>query len=180
MSRRAKKKPFHGKKVYFSAPIRGARENMPNLAKDLVEFMKKGGADVLSEFVVADLGKRMDRAFSKKSGVSLLKSKEPWIVARQIDFQWVDEAEYLVAEVTSPSIGVGMEIQRAKDKENLGLNYTRILCLCRQEIMDKEKLSWMVKGVTPEEHQDFYLMGYKTLPGAKRIITRFLTNKLKS
>ena len=179
MPRKAKKKPFQGKKVYFSAPIRGVRENMPNLARDLVKFMKKVGADVLSEFVVANLGKTMDQAFSRKSGVSLLKSKEPWIIARQIDFQWVDEADYLVAEVTSPSLGVGMEIQRAKDKEALGFNHTKILCLCRQEVMDKEKLSWMIKGVTSEEHKNFYLVGYKTLPGAKRVITRFLTDKLK-
>jgi len=179
MPQKAKRKPFQGKKVYFSAPIRGAREDMPILVKNLVGFMKKGGADVLSEHVVADLGKEMDQVFSKKSGVSLLRSKEPWVMARQIDFQWVDEANYLVAEVTSPSIGVGMEIQRAKDKEALGLNHTKILCLCRQEVMDKEKLSWMIKGVTSEEHKNFYLVGYKTLPGAKRVMTRFLTDKLK-
>ena len=179
MPRKAKKKPFQGKKVYFSAPIRGAREKMPDLTKDLVRFMKEKGADVLSEFVVADLGEMMDQVFFKKAGVSLLKLKEPWVIARQIDFQWVDEADYLVAEVTSPSLGVGMEIQRAKDKEDLGLNHTKILCLCRQEVMDKEKLSWMIKGITPEEHQDFHLVGYKTLPGAKRIITKFLSNELK-
>jgi hypothetical protein len=174
-----RKKLFQGKKVYFSAPIRGARENMPGLAKDLVEFMKKGGANVLSEHVVADMGEMMDQVFSEKAGISFSKSKKPWVIARQIDFQWVDKANYLVAEVTSPSIGVGMEIQRAKDKEKLGLDHTKILCLCRQEVMDKEKLSWMIKGITPEEHRNFYLKGYRTLPGAKRVITRFLTHKLK-
>ena len=141
--------------------------------------MKERGADVLTEFVGANDLEERNKLFSKHVGKSFLKAKEPWILARKIDFQWVDEAEYLVAEVTSPSIGVGMEIQRAKDKKKLGFNHTKILCLCRQEVMDKEGLSWMIKGVTQEEHKDFYLVGYKTFLGAKRIITRFLTNKLK-
>jgi hypothetical protein len=179
MSRKRKKRLFQGKKVYFSAPIRGDRGDTASIARELVGFMKKGGANVLSEHVAADMGEEMDNVFLKKAGVSFLKLEKPWVVARKIDFKWVDEAKYLVAEVTSPSIGVGMEIQRAKDKKALGLNHTKILCLCQQKVMDKEKLSWMIKGVTPEEHQDFYLKGYKTLSGAKRIITRFLKNRLR-
>ncbi len=175
----SEKKPFQGKKVYFSAPIRGAREETPDLPKDLVEFMKKKGANVLSEFVVADFGEEMDKVLFKTTGIKFNETEEPWVIARKIDFQWVDEANYLVAEVTSPSIGVGMEIQRAKDKKDLGLNHTKILCLCKQEVIDNDELSWMIKGVTPKEHKDFYLVGYKTLSGAKRIIMRFLTGKLK-
>jgi len=179
MAKISKKKPFQGRKVYFSAPIRGAREDTPRYLGDLVQFMKDKGADVLSEHVAAAPGKEMDEVFSKRAGLRFDRLKEPWVVARKTDFQWVDEASYLVAEVTSPSIGVGMEIQRAKDKEELGLNHTKILCLCRQEILDSGKFSWMILGITPEEHKDFYLVGYKTLPGAKRIIARFLDNKLK-
>lgn len=178
----SKKKPFQGKKVYFSGSIRGSNSLSPKTYSDLINFIKKKGADVLTEFVGASNKDQRANLFFGQAGMSpdeIKKIKNPWVLARKIDFQWVDEADYLIAEVTSPSIGVGMEIQRAKDKGDLGLNHTRILCLCRQEIIDNEKLSWMVKGITPKEHKDFYLVGYKTLLGAKRIMTRFLTNKLK-
>jgi hypothetical protein len=180
MSRKKKesKKPFRGKKVYFSGSIRGGRDHKPRLYGDLIRFMKKGGADVLSEFVGVIGREERDRLFNKYVGGNPAGAEKPWVIARRVDFKWVDEAEYLVAEVTSPSLGVGMEIQRAIDKERLGFRRTKILCLCRQDVLENEGLSWMILGVTPNIHPDFYLIGYTTLKEAKEAIFQFLTDTL--
>lgn len=173
-----KERPFEGKKVYFSGSISGAQDHTPDLFWNLVQSMKNGGAEVLSEHVGGKNLEEIRRIFSLKTGVNLKEVKEPWIWARKIDFKWVDEADYVVAEVTSPSLGVGMEIQRAIDKDNLGLKHTKILCLCRQDLIEKNTLSWMIMGVTHKEHQDFHLAGYTTVQEAKKIIYQFLTDSL--
>jgi hypothetical protein len=172
------KKPFKGKRVYFSGSIRGGRDHKPRLYGHLIQFMKERGADVLSEFVGAVGREERDGLFNKHAGVNPNGAEEPWVAARRVDFKWVDEAEYLVAEVTSPSLGVGMEIQRAIDKEGLGFRRTKILCLCSRDLLNNKALSWMILGVTPNVHSDFYLIGHTTLKEAQEAISQFLTDDL--
>ncbi|KPJ70840.1 hypothetical protein AMJ51_00810 [Microgenomates bacterium DG_75] len=173
-----KEKPFEGKKVYFSASIRGAKVDGRQLLWDLVEFMEEEGADVLSKHVAARNKEERDRIFYERSGIRVDVVEDPKGVIREIDLAWVDEAAYVVAEVTATSMGVGMEIQRAIDKDEMGLNHTKILCLYRRDIISEDRASSMVFGVRPKEHKDYYLVGYTSLEEAKEVVARFLTDKL--
>ena len=78
-----------------------------------------------------------------------IKFDDRWIWER--DIMWLNEADVLVAEVTSPSLGVGYEIGKA---EELGIP---ILCLYQR---NEKKLSAMIGGSKylkvveyKEEHQ---------------------------
>lgn len=82
-------------KIYFAGAIRGGRGDAA-LYLQIVESLREYG-EVLTEHVadekVTEFGEAND---------------DPWIHDR--DFIWLKEADCLVAEVTTPSLGVGYEI----------------------------------------------------------------------
>lgn len=97
-------------KIYFAGAIRGGREDAA-LYLELVELLRPFGI-VLTEHVadaqLTSLGEaRDDRAIHDR------------------DLKWLKEADCLVAEATTPSLGVGFEIAKATE---WGL---RVLCLFR-------------------------------------------------
>ncbi len=84
--------------------------------------------------------------------------------AREIyerDREWISEADVVVGEVSTPSLGVGYEIAKA---ENMG---KKILCLFRP--MDGKHLSAMIAG-----NPNISLGQYSTIEEAQKIIDEFL------
>jgi 2'-deoxynucleoside 5'-phosphate N-hydrolase len=121
-------------KIYFAGAIRGGREDVA-LYLELVELLRSYGT-VLTEHVASEeltsLGESMDdRAIHDR------------------DLGWLKESDCLVAEVTTPSLGVGFEIGKATE---WGL---RVLCLFRPN--SGRTLSALIAGsnrVTVREYQD--------------------------
>jgi len=130
-------------KIYFSGSIRGGRQDA-DIYQELIEELKKYG-DVLTEHV----------------GSSELKDH---LTDRQIhdrDIEWLEEADIVLAEVTTPSLGVGYEIGRAISLKK------PIYCLFREN--NEESVSAMIKG-SPE----LTCHSYRDLSGAKSIIRDIL------
>lgn len=147
----------------------------PEFPKKLVNFMIENGAEVLSEHVAGKNQQECDEMMVKKIGITMEEfkaEKEPWFRVRKQDISWVDEADCVVALVNSPSLGVGMEIQRALNKEKLGMKKTPILCLVKNEMLDK--LSFMIRGINIDESDVFYLKTYQNLEEAQGHIFDFL------
>ena len=170
----SRKAPFHGRKVYFSGSIKGAPEPDPHFAWKLVQYMAHGGADVLSEHVAARSRDEMDTVYAARTGQviqEMLAEPEPWWGIREQDNAWVDEASHMVALVNAPSLGVGMEIERALTKPHRGLNETPILGLIHADLLDS--LSYMVRWISSEEAA-FQLQEYTSLHDAQRHVGRFL------
>ena len=121
-------------RIYFAGAIRGGREDAA-LYLELVEILKAYGT-VFTEHVadeqVTEAGKSMDD--------------------REIhdrDLTWLKEADCLVAEVTTPSLGVGFEIGKATEWD------MRVLCLFRPS--SGRALSALIAGsdrVTVREYQN--------------------------
>lgn len=161
-------------KVYYSGSIKGVPEADPDFPQKLVKFIENCGAEVLSEHVAFSNKEKSNEIFFQKTGINLDKISPnllPEIIRKQ-DINWVDEAEVMIALVNSPSLGVGVEIQRALDKEKLGMRKTPILCLIRDDL--KDKLSFMISGINLEETDVFYLRSYKDLEEAQKHIFDFL------
>jgi hypothetical protein len=161
--------PFEGLRVYYSGTIKGSPEPDPELPWKLVCYMADHGADVLSEHVAARTPAEMDKIRARRVGKTiqeLYQEPDRWVGIRRQDLQWVNEADCLVALVNAPSLGVGMEIQRAIDKPALGLNQTPVLCLVRQDVLPR--LSFMVRGITSEENPGIELKEYSTTEEARQ------------
>jgi hypothetical protein len=91
------------KKVYFACSIAGGRDQA-HVYERVVEHIKASGGECLSTI------------FADKALVSELGT-DPKITPNFIwkrDCDWVDEADVIIAEVTTPSLGVGYEISRAE------------------------------------------------------------------
>lgn len=111
-------------KIYFSGSIRGGREHAQWY--DFIVKQLSGYGEVLSEFVA-------DKTLTSYGSLNMTNKE---IYNRDINF--VNEADIVVAEVTTPSLGVGYEIAYA---EKLG---KRIYCLYHQ--IEDKRVSAMIAG----------------------------------
>ncbi|HEY0324066.1 MAG TPA: nucleoside 2-deoxyribosyltransferase [Pyrinomonadaceae bacterium] len=110
-------------KIYFAGSIRGGRADWA-LYLEIIELLR-GYGDVLTEHIG-------DAGLSEQGEAG----DDKWIHDR--DLAWLKEAKYLVAEVTTPSLGVGYEIGKATEWG------TPVLCLFRPDC--GRALSAMIAG----------------------------------
>lgn len=134
-------------KIYFCASIRGGR-NDKDIYLEIINYLKKYGK-VLTEHV-GNLELNSDGEKEKTDN---------YIHDR--DLNWIKEADVVIAEVTTASLGVGYEIGKS---ENMNKN---ILCLYR--IQDNKKLSAMISGSSK-----LTLKNYNNIDEAKNSIDNFL------
>jgi hypothetical protein len=110
--------------IYFSGSVRGGRQDQ-ELYRQLIEYLQSYGR-VLTEHVGdGDL---------KTTGEGDLPDVEIY----RRDTSWIRTADLLVAEVTTPSLGVGYEIAVAEQRN------VPVLCLHRQT--PGRRLSAMIAG----------------------------------
>jgi len=133
-------------KIYFAGSIRGGREDA-QLYSELIKYLKKYG-QVLNEHV-GDI---------KLSIAGEDGSNDEYIYKR--DMGYMEKADILIAEVTSPSLGVGYEIGKAEEWNK------KILCLHRPQ--SGKRLSAMIAG-----NKNLLVKKYKNISGAKKEIDKF-------
>jgi len=134
------------KKIYFAGSIRGGR-NDTELYKKIINYLQLLG-EVLTEHVGDD-----DISTLGETGKS-----DNQIYIRDLD--WLQSADFVVADVSTPSLGVGFEISKAIESKK------KVLCLYR--IQGDKKLSAMISGCP-----DIQVGKYQTFDEAKRIIDNF-------
>ena len=139
-------------KIYFAGAIRGGREDA-EFYFNIIHYLEKFGA-VLTEHVGS-------AELSEKGEISRTDND-----IFQRDLNWLQSADVVVAEVSTPSLGVGYELGIA---EKLKIP---ILCLYRP--IQGKRLSAMVSG-----NQKFICAEYKTLDDAKVHIDKFLKQEQK-
>ena len=110
-------------KIYFAGSIRGGR-GYANLYRQVIELLGEYG-EVLTEHI----GEESLSVMGEDSGSEYLYER---------DTDWIRDADVIVAEVTTPSLGVGYEIGLAESLEK------RILCIYREQ--EDRKLSAMISG----------------------------------
>ncbi|MBI3875372.1 MAG: nucleoside 2-deoxyribosyltransferase [Verrucomicrobia bacterium] len=132
-------------KVYFSCSITGGRNDQPVYAA-MVNWMVSHGHEVLT-------------AHLANPGVTIEEETVgPEEVFRR-DIAWVDAASVVVAEVSTPSHGVGYEIAYAI------VTGKPVLCLAREEV----KVSKMITG-----NPKLTFARYESADEAVKEIERFL------
>ena len=134
-------------RIYFVGSIRGGRDDK-NLYKELITHIKNYG-EVLTEHIgEADLD---------ESGESSLNDKE----IHDRDMSWLLSADVIIAEVSTPSLGVGYELGRSIE------NNKPVLCLFRKD--STKRLSAMIAGSSTITNKE-----YSTLTEAKELIDIYI------
>jgi len=111
-------------KIYFAGSIRGGRDD-DALYLEIIHELKKYG-EVLTEHVGDD------------SLNSAGEQDLPDHIIHDRDIRWIKTSDIVIAEVTTPSLGVGYEIATA---QNIG---KRIYCLFNSS--KRTRLSAMIRG----------------------------------
>lgn len=111
-------------KIYFAGSIRGGRDDQELYSEIIKELQNHG--EVLSEhFGNKELTSYGDTDITEKE-----------IFDR--DMNWVRESDVIVAEVSTPSLGVGYELGQSESMNK------KIICLYREQ--EGKRLSAMLSG----------------------------------
>lgn len=130
-------------KIYFAGSIRGGRDDA-DLYKQVINHLKLYG-EVLTEHIG---DKNLEVSGEDTMNDAYIHNR---------DLEWILQSDIVVAEVTTPSLGVGYEIGRAIE------NKKRVLCMYRSN--SGKRLSAMIAGSPNVDIEE-----YKTLDEAKDII----------
>lgn len=136
--------------IYFAGSIRGGRDDVDLYVK-IINHLKKYG-DVLTE-----------QGVGNKSITHMGEYGSEDRMIHDRDLNWILSSEVIVAEVTTPSLGIGYEIGRALEKGK------KILCLYRPQ--DGKRLSAMIAGCP-----NLTVQKYHDINEAEKIIDDFFTN----
>ena len=136
-------------KIYFAGAIRGGRDDA-KLYKKIIAYLENMG-QVLTEHV----GNQDLCNMGEKGGIDTAIYKR--------DMEWLQSADAVIAEVTTPSLGVGYELGIAEKLTK------PILCLYRS--CEGKRLSAMVKG-----NNQLFCRKYHTLKEAQLYIDAFFKN----
>ena len=133
-------------KIYFAGSIRGGRDDQ-KLYLEIIELLRNYG-EVLTEHIGdADLSYKGEKGLSDRE-----------IYDR--DIAWLRSADVVIAEVTTPSLGVGYEIGRAAEWQK------PLLCLYRPR--DGSLLSAMLTG-----SPDVKVCEYQTISELRTVFDDF-------
>jgi len=134
-------------KIYYSCSVSGGRQDLAVFA-EMIQYLKDEGHTVPTEYL------------GREDLLALLEPMSDQDVFEQ-DVSWLRDSDIVIAEVSTPSHGVGYEIALA-----LVLGKP-VLCLYREGV----NVSKMITGNT---HPNFAIKPYATLAEAKREITSFI------
>lgn len=134
-------------KIYFCGSISGGRQHLGTYQK-IVAHLQQNGHNVLTEHVVRPDVLEYEKDFTPEQ-----------IYTR--DIQWLKECDCVIAEVSTPSLGVGYEISYA-----LRLNKP-VLCLYGEGIF----LTRMITGNTSTRLQ---VSQYGSVDQVNDLIDQFL------
>lgn len=129
-------------KIYFAASIRAGRDDQPLYAQ-IIELLKAHGVVLSEHFGSATLTSQ--------------GHQHPVQAIYQQDKSWVREADIVVAEVSTPSLGVGMELGWAEEWGK------RVVCLYREQ--EGKRLSALVDGAP-----NFTVFRYQTIEDVQKIL----------
>ena len=162
-------------KVFYGAAIQGStdREKRAYVHEFIIDTIKKQGFDVYTEHTT---GKTYEEAIEKLEE-SIGKLPERGIKRRQyVRNKMIEgiESDIVAAvfEVSTPSLGTGVEIAHAYLRPRMGLKEIPILALYEKDYWPN-KLSTMIRGISYEELPNFKLMDYEHINDVGPIIKKF-------
>lgn len=164
------------KQVFYGAAIQGAkdRKERSSVHEFLITCIKQQGFDVATEHTT---GKTYEEAMQKlQQAIGPLPADEfeRKIYVRNKMIEAI-EGDIIAAifEVSTPSLGTGIEIAHAYLRPRLGLPVVPVLTLYQKEYWPNN-LSTMIRGISPTQVPHFSIKEYTNLEEANHIISEFL------
>jgi len=164
--------------IFYGAAIQGAsnRKKRAEVHSWCIQAIRKIGFHVCTEHTT---GKTYEEAIHKLEqaiGPIPTEDCQRRIYVRNKMIEAIEgDIKAAVFEVSTPSLGTGIEIAHAYLRPRMGLPEIPILALYEKEYWPN-KLSTMIQGLSQETVPYFTLKEYTDLEEAKTIIEDFLSN----
>jgi hypothetical protein len=164
-------------RVFYGAAIQGRKDRKERsmVHEFFIQSIKQQGFDIATEHTS---GKTYEEAMEKlQQAIGPLPSdefeREIYVRNKMIE---AIEGDIVAAifEVSTPSLGTGIEIAHAYLRPRLGYPIAPVLTLYEKDYWPNN-LSTMIRGISPERIPHVMVKEYTTLEDGKRIITDFLT-----
>ena len=135
-------------KIYFACSISGGRQDQ-KIYEELVDHIQSLGHEVVNAVI-------------SRSNITVNDGKREARDVYARDTSWIEECDVVIAEVSTPSHGVGFEIGYS-----LELSKPVLCCYMADRVVSK-----MILG---NPHKDLVIYKYQDVAEIKEIINRFLT-----
>ena len=169
------------KKIFYGAAIQGAenRKKRSKIHQFLINTIKEQGFEVYTEHTTGKSYEEAIEKLEKAIGSIPKKDVDRRIYVRKKMIEGI-EGNIIAAifEVSTPSLGTGVEISHAYLRPRLGLSIIPILALYEKDYWPN-KLSTMIRGISDKELPFFILKEYKNLSDAEKIIHDFFKKYAK-
>lgn len=141
-------------RIYYSVDPEAAGEESAENQKSLLKFLQSRGYTVY----------RAPYVFSEDPEVYLqrelgLENPPSPTQQREAHIRWIDDANILLADMSAPSEGRAMIIQRALDKEHMSLPQTMIILIKNAKI--ERKFGKIIQGLIDSGRVVYF--EYKTI-----------------
>jgi hypothetical protein len=165
------------KRVFYGAAIQGSknRKERSYVHEYFIKTIKKHGFQVFTEHTT---GKTYEEAIKKLEGaigpIPDDQSKRKIFVRNKMIEAIEGDIAAAIFEVSTPSLGTGVEISHAYLRPRLGLSTIPVLALYEINYWPN-KLSTMIKGISKKDVPNFSLKEYEDFKDINIILTDFFS-----
>jgi hypothetical protein len=165
-------------KIFFGAAIQGAgnREERAAAHRQIIDAIKSCDCEVMSEHTTGKDFNATAELLEKTLGPLPAKGMERTVLIRNKMIEFVEgDIDAAVFEVSTPSLGTGIEIAHAYLRPRLGLPAIPVIALYQKNYWPNN-LSTMIRGITKDEVANFMVKEYDEPGDAATFIPELLEN----
>jgi hypothetical protein len=169
-------------KIFYGAAIQGAnnREEHAEIHKFIIDTIKKQGFEVYTEHTTGKTYEKAIKKLEEAIGPIPRKGKKRRIYVRNKMIEALEgNIKAAIFEVSTPSLGTGVEIAHTYLRPRLGLIAIPILALYQKDYWPN-KLSTMIQGISQNDIPNFNLKEYNEINEVEKILKKFLRNLKKN
>jgi hypothetical protein len=164
------------RRVFYGAAIQGAKDRKERspIHQFFIETIKKRQYDVCTEHTTGKTYEEANRKLEQAIGPIPKDESERKRVVRDKMIEAIEsDIHAAIFEVSTPSLGTGIEIAHAYLRPRLALPVIPVLALYQKDYWPNN-LSTMIRGISADKVPQFLLREYTDLNHAKNIIDEFL------
>ena len=164
--------------VFFGAAIQGARDRAArsDIHRRLIETIKSLGCHVLSEHTGGSDFDQTAALMEDTIGPLPDEGKQRTVYVRDEMIRMVESAiDAAIFEVSTPSLGTGIEIAHAYLRPRLSLSPIPVIALYQKNYWPNH-LSAMIDGISKEKVPHFTLLEYEDMEHAAQLLDPILSS----
>jgi hypothetical protein len=163
-------------KIFFGAAIQGAhnREERARVHRLIIDAIKRCGCEVVSEHTTGRDYDATAQLLEESLGKLPTKGMKRAVLIRNKMIEFIEgDIHAAVFEVSTPSLGTGIEIAHAYLRPRLGLTAIPVIALYQKDYWPNN-LSTMIRGITADQVPNFVLKEYDDPANAGEFVPELL------